>query len=230
MSGERIDIVCFDLGGVLVRICRSFEEACTRAGVPVRGDPATIAARTGDIDRLHTVGGLTERGWAAECARALGGLYAPDEFLAVYHAWLLGEYPGVERVVAAIHRAGVATACLSNTTEGHWERLLHKDAVRRGGNAPEFPTVFRLENHYASHVLGLRKPDEAIYRAFEKATSRRGRAILFFDDLPENVAAARRLGWRAELIDPLGETARELTDRLREHGVLGGPAASPLPV
>ena len=34
MKTERT--VCFDLGGVIVRICRSWEEGCHRAGVSLR--------------------------------------------------------------------------------------------------------------------------------------------------------------------------------------------------
>ena len=30
---ERVTLVVFDLGGVVVRICRSWEEACRAAGV-----------------------------------------------------------------------------------------------------------------------------------------------------------------------------------------------------
>jgi len=40
------EIVCFDLGGVLIRICHSWEEACLRANLsPPNADPATAAAR-----------------------------------------------------------------------------------------------------------------------------------------------------------------------------------------
>ena len=30
-------LVCFDLGGVVIRICRSWEEGCAAAGLPLRG-------------------------------------------------------------------------------------------------------------------------------------------------------------------------------------------------
>jgi glucose-1-phosphatase len=219
MPERPIEIVCFDLGGVLVRICDGFGQACARVGLDVRGDVLPFTARTGDIDRRHATGALTEQDWALECARALDGAYAPEELLRVYDAWLLGEYAGAFDVVLRIQKAGVRTACLSNTTEGHWRRLVHRDGAERLAGPPEFPTVFHLEHHYASHRLGLRKPDEAIYRAFEAATGHRGAQILFFDDLRPNVEAARRLGWRAEAIDPSGSTAAELTRRLEEHGV-----------
>ena len=69
-------------------------------------------------------------------------------------------------------------------------------------------------------LFGLAKPDPAIYKAFEAATQHRGLAILFFDDLPENVRAARSVGWRAERIDPYNETVPQLRRWLRHYGVL----------
>ena len=45
------------------------------------------------------------------------------------------------------------------------------------------------------------------------------REILFFDDAEENVQAARAVGWRAERIDPAGDTARQIAEALAQHGV-----------
>jgi FMN phosphatase YigB (HAD superfamily) len=64
------------------------------------------------------------------------------------------------------------------------------------------------------------KPAPDIYRAFEKATGRSGSQILFFDDLAENVAAAKSLGWHAERIDPTAPTDAQLRRHLAAYGVL----------
>jgi FMN phosphatase YigB (HAD superfamily) len=68
--------------------------------------------------------------------------------------------------------------------------------------------------------LRLAKPDPAIYRAFERATAHASDEILFFDDLPENVAAARALGWRAERVNPHADTIGQMRQSLRKFGVL----------
>ncbi len=60
--GPRPELVVFDLGGVLVRIARSWAEACANAGVDLRGDadaastwaarePYIVAHETGRIGR-----------------------------------------------------------------------------------------------------------------------------------------------------------------------------------
>ena len=68
--------------------------------------------------------------------------------------------------------------------------------------------------------MRLTKPSLAIYRAFEKATGYAGRQILFFDDLPAHVAAAREVGWRAERIDPASPPDEQMRRHLRAYGVL----------
>jgi FMN phosphatase YigB (HAD superfamily) len=215
-------IVCFDLGGVLVRIVRDWSEACRGAGLPVRGDPdgpAAVEARRQLMDLFGT-GRITEDEWARRLAIALDGLYSVGDLMRIHHAWTLDEYAGAAALVDDLHAAGRATACLSNTNHSHWARLVHRDGDRARGGRPEYPAVSRLRKHFASHLFGLAKPDDAIYRAFEQATGLEGGEILFFDDLPENVAAARARGWRAERIDPEAETVPQLRRLLGLHGVL----------
>jgi glucose-1-phosphatase len=219
-NGNRIRLVCFDLGGVLVRICHGWREACAAAGLDVR-------SRAGlDIDGVwrpvaheHEIGRLTKTGWAETLSTALAGLYTTDELCRIHDAYIASEYDAVSGIVDRIHRSGIATACLSNTNDDHWSRML-----RRGGPAgaasPDFPAVRRLRQRFASHLLGMAKPDEAIYRTVQSATGRRGEEILFFDDTAANVAAARRLEWNAEIIDPRIETAPQIAAHLERHAVV----------
>ena len=45
-------------------------------------------------------------------------------------------------------------------------------------------------------------------------------SIVFFDDLAENVEAARAAGWNACPVDPHGDTAGQMRAHLINHGVL----------
>jgi len=72
-----------------------------------------------------------------------------------------------------------------------------------GNNAVSYPE--QQEHHHEDHGgpnTGLRKPDDAIYAHVERATGVPGGQIVFFDDVEENVEAARRRGWRACHVDP----------------------------
>jgi len=206
-------LVCFDLGGVIVRICRSWEEGCRAAGVPWRERPASPEEESArrDLVRELTLGRIDASTFFAELAGRSRGVYSPEEIERVHHAWILGEYPGVTDLIDRLHDAGARTACLSNTNHAHWERLV------------ESPAIERLQERHASHLLGLAKPDEAIYRAFEQRVGVDSAGVLFFDDLEENIHAARALGWRAVQVDPHGDTAEQMDAALRAAGVLAEP-------
>ena len=132
----------------------------------------------------------------------------------VLEAWIDDEYPGWDAVLDRLARSPVETGLLSNTNAFHWEYM-----APLGSKAGRYPAIARLDHHFGSHRLGLMKPDPAIYRAVEAATGQSGRSILFFDDLPGNVAGAEAVGWRAVLIDPSGDPAAQVLAALDEAGL-----------
>jgi glucose-1-phosphatase len=215
-------IVCFDVGGVLVRSHRSWPDVCRAVGLEARGDwtsEAHALAYQTLMDLLGT-GQISEQEWSERLSIALAGAYTSAELVRIHHGWTREEYPGIAALIDELHAHHIVTACLSNTTHSHWIRLLHQDGGQPLPGKAEFPSVKRLRHHFASHVLGLAKPDAAIFRAFETATGYEGAGVLFFDDLAPNVTAARDLGWKAELIDPEQETAPQLRRHLTRHGII----------
>lgn len=203
-------LVCFDLGGVLVRICRDWAEGCAAAGVPVRpfeADAAHHAARQDLVMRLQR-GELDGPDFHVAMSDLLDRVWTPDEIARIDAAWLLGPYPGTTDVVHDLHAAGFQTACLSNTSHDHWGPLC------------AYENVAALHHPHASHLLGLAKPDQAIYETFEREVGRRPEEIVFFDDLPENVEAAITRGWRAHRIDHAGDTAAQIRDVMSGHGLV----------
>lgn len=219
---ERIGCVCFDVGGVLVRTTHGWTEACRSIGLDVRGPSGGDAARRLRQELTHQLGTgrMTEREWAERLESALGRLYDADELVRIHQAVIQREYDGALELIEALNAAGIATACLSNTNAAHWVRLLHHDGDSPRDGDPEYPSLLRLRHPHASHLLGVAKPDLAIYRAFEKSTGFIGARILFFDDVIENVEAARSLGWRAERIDYKTETIPQMRRLLRSYQVL----------
>ncbi len=210
-------LVVFDLGGVIVKIARSWAEACLLAGVPIRpgaADPA-MTARRHELAERHGKGELDIGAFCDQVAATTQGLYSPAEVRRIHDAWLIAEYPGVAALIGELAAAGVATGVLSNTNHAHWVRL----APRKMGGTGEFPAIDPVGHPHASHLLGLHKPDPAIYRAFEARTGYSGGEILFFDDLEENCLAARSAGWRAHRVDHEGETAAEIRGVLLSHAV-----------
>lgn len=211
--GPAPTMVVFDLGGVVVRLCRSWEEACARAGLPYRAAvmaPDLVAARKA-LREEHECGRLECGAFFAGLASLAPGLYTPAEYQRLHDAWILEEYPGVGALVDDLHAAGVATGVLSNTNHSHWAQLVAAD---------RYPTPRRVRHPHASHLLGLAKPSAGIYRRFAELAAAPPAAIVFFDDLPDNIAGARAAGWRAERIDPTGDTAAQMRGHLRALGTL----------
>jgi FMN phosphatase YigB (HAD superfamily) len=203
-------LICFDLGGVLVRICRDWAEGCAAADVPLRAfdaGPDHHAVRHELVMSLQR-GELDGPDFHRAMSELHAGVWSPDEIARIDAAWLLGEYPGTAELIHDLHAADLETACLSNTSHDHWGPLC------------AYANVGALRHRHASHLLGLVKPDEAIYRRFESLVDRRPDDIVFFDDLPENVDAARRFGWDAVAIDHTGDTAAQIRAALSHRGVL----------
>lgn len=214
---RRPDLVCFDWGGVILRHCRSWEEACRVGGLEMR--PAVMAPELLHLRRIATRAYQAGR---IECdefydmlTHATGGLYTREECVRLHDAWLLDEYVGLGAVVDDLHAHGVVTALLSNTNQSHWRR-----GFPATGPA-DYPTAGKLRHPHASHLLGFAKPQEEIYRAFENAVGVRDESVLFFDDVEENLVTARGIGWQCVLVDHTGDTAKQVRGALREFGLIG---------
>lgn len=212
MTAAPFDVVVFDLGGVLVQIAHTWAEAHGLAGFaphPIVDDPAFEQARI-ELGGAHQLGTLPSAEYYRLRAAASQGVYAPADIERILEVWSGAEYEGVSAVIDALDAAGVATGALSNTNPAHWARL---------DGTSEYPTVARLGHRYASHLLGVAKPDPRIYAAFSAATGFTPARTLFFDDAAGNVGAARAFGWSAELIDPHVPTAPQLLAYLARHGL-----------
>jgi putative hydrolase of the HAD superfamily len=133
----------------------------------------------------------------------------------IHEAWTREEYDGFAAVFDAIERSGVGTALLSNTNGPHWRRLMG-----RAGGTPEYPNVLRIMHRFASHELGMLKPDPAMYGVVSSVTGVPPQRILFFDDLDAHVLAAREAGWTAELIDSAEGPALQVLRALGRSGVV----------
>lgn len=208
-------LIIFDLGRVLMRICDSWRHACEVAGITVKTDwPVLDAAeqeRLAEVIQAFDTGRI-ELNAFAERAAQLRGLSA-EQVIAINNGYLLGPYDGVGELVDELNAAGHGTACLSNTNANHW-RMLSDPADRHGR------VISRLGRQFASHLMGVRKPDPVIYERVEKETGIGPDRIVFFDDLPENIAAAQQRGWTAHLVEICENPIPMIRERLRQEGVL----------
>lgn len=210
----RVRLVCFDLGRVLIRICDGWAQACRCAGVAFDGDePAFLRTpAAADLLRRLDVGTLGLDDFYRGVAD-LSGCVGPEQVRAALDAYLLGPFPGALELIDELHARGIATACLSNTNANHWAQMTAPDG-------PNALPLDRLTFRFASHLMRTRKPQREVYEQVERDTGLPGATIVFFDDVLENVEAARACGWLAHQIDTARDPIVQARERLRRYDVL----------
>lgn len=88
-----------------------------------------------------------------------------------------------------------------------------------------FLPLGRMRHRFASHLVGARKPEAAIYAHVERESGVAPERIAFFDDVPENIAAARARGWKAHVITPDESPIAQARRWLEQYDVIPGAKA-----
>ncbi len=181
-----VDVLLFDLGGVLIEIDfgRAFAAWGAAAGVP----PGEIAARFAfdAAYAAHERGEISAARYFAALRRALAIELPEERMLAGWNAIIGDEMPGVRDMLAAAARRW-PIHLFSNTSAAHRTHW----TARHGALLQPFRSVF------LSCEIGLRKPDIAAFAFVARQIGAPPHRIAFFDDTPANVAGARRAGLRA---------------------------------
>ena len=206
-----MQVVCFDLGGVLVEINHTWKGALLDAGLPE--DLAAQHDRSltdFELFNKYQNGSVSFDDYLDDLSRRFGEIER-SKAESVHNAILRSAYLGIPELIDDIKRKGIKTGCLSNTNAPHWEAMMH---------APRLAVVSKLDFPMASHLIGAEKPDEKMYRAFENASGAKPKEIVYFDDGAANVQAAKKLGWNAFVVDPNREPAQQMRLTLIELGWL----------
>lgn len=207
-----IRLVCLDIGGVLVRICSGWAEACRLAKIELEPDIYDAALFKQIVDLAHRLehGHIDEATFDRQVAEITS--LTPAQVAAAAEAWLRGVYDGAVELIDWLNTIPyIESACLSNTTTRHWRMMTTPGPVYAG--------LDRLRHQFVSFRIGHMKPAEEIYRHVERTTGLKPHQIIFFDDSPANVDGARSCGWNAELIDPKADPPGQVREVLRRYGV-----------
>jgi HAD superfamily hydrolase (TIGR01509 family) len=142
----------------------------------------------------------------AACEGLVGRI---DAAHAERHIWC-GCEPDAPRVIDEIKRQGLLVAVISNTEDGR-----ARDSLAAAGLAERFDVIID------SHLVGLSKPDPAIFRhALELLNVEPDEAVFVGDSYAHDALAARAAGMRAVLLDPLDLHPESVCPRIRALGDL----------
>jgi glucose-1-phosphatase len=178
-----VDVVLFDLGGVLVDF----------AGFGSMAEVAAIDSHDEVLHRWITSPWVRafERGACRPEEFAAGMVdewrlpLTEAEFIAAFRGWLGDMLPGAADLVEQT-RQRVRTGYLSNCNAIHSE--LHADL---------YPALRELDFALVSHELGMVKPDRELFDRVAQLVDAPAERVLLLDDNPANVDGARTAGFQA---------------------------------
>jgi HAD superfamily hydrolase (TIGR01509 family) len=125
-----------------------------------------------------------------------------EDFISKWNLIVKGVLPGVDELLAELS-AQLPLHALSNTNPLHLEHYKPMKGMEH------------LTSIFASHELGYRKPDPAIYKSALTKLGLKPHEVLFVDDMPENVEAARHLGMPAEVCMTSCHRLKQIFDQYR---------------
>lgn len=176
----------FDLGGVVIDV--DFERVF-RAWQPLSRLPLAQIRERFRFDLAYQRHERGEIDVAAYCAHLASALDLQAEPAQIAHGWdaiFVGDIAETLAMVRAM-RGRLPCHAFSNTNAAHmvaWSRL--------------YPRVVQaFDRIFVSHQIGLRKPERAAFEHVADAIGVAPEAILFFDDLLDNVEGARTAGLQA---------------------------------
>jgi HAD superfamily hydrolase (TIGR01509 family) len=182
---------------------RAFGEMLKGVGTPEPGKPLVKqSGRHWTFRAMYGGLGLDE----ASCEALVGRI---DAAHAERHIWC-GVDPEAPRVIDEIKRQGLLVAVISNTEDGRAH-----DSLEAAGLAERFDVIID------SQLVGFKKPDPAIFRhALELLGVEPDAAVFVGDSYAHDALAARAVGMRAVLLDPLDLHPEAVCPRVRALGDL----------
>jgi glucose-1-phosphatase len=199
LSPGAADALLFDLGRVVLDV--DFNRTLRHWAVHAGCEPAQLVARFGrdELYRRHEKGEISDETFFAGLRDSLCIELSDAQFLEGWNAIFAGVMPGIDELLtrAAGH---LPLYAFSNTNQPHVEYF----SVRYGDVLGHFREMF------LSSSIGFRKPEAEAYDHVVKAIGVPAERIVFFDDLAENVGAARACGLVAVHVTSSDDVARAL--------------------
>lgn len=186
MSPKGLRGVAFDWGGVFT--VGTFDgRAIARLARLFDLDEAVLRPAYLELMELFEIGGFDLPSFAERLSRSVGRVVDAGAFREAFLDAPL-ERPAMYALVAGVPEE-LAVGMLSNNVP------VLCDRVR------DDPRCARIERFVFSNEIGVRKPDAAAFMALAESLQLAPHEIVFVDDHPGNVAAARALGFEALLLD-----------------------------
>lgn len=189
----------FDLGGVLVDIDFSRALSAWAAYSSLPFEELKQKFRFDEQYERHERGEIEAPEYFDHLRSILQLAATREEVEKGWNSIFVGEISATRAMVEAA-RKSLPCFAFTNTNASHmacWSQLFPK-------------VVGAFDRIFASHEMGLRKPEHAAFERICRATGVAAHGFIFFDDLPENVHAASEAGFQAVLVSAPGDVSHAL--------------------
>ncbi|KPD03838.1 glucose-1-phosphatase [Moellerella wisconsensis] len=177
----------FDMGNVIIDIDfnRVFQKWSDLSGTPVEDIAEKFTF--GETFKLHECGKISDMEFAEYLCEEIGVSLSFEQFAQGWHAIFVSLRPEVIDIMDKLREQGNRVIVLSNTNR------LHLDYWPQ-----HYPEIAAAADFlYLSQDLGMRKPDPEIFKYVLQSEEFEPQQAVFFDDVKENVDAAKKLGINA---------------------------------
>lgn len=126
-----------------------------------------------------------------------------DEFKDIWNI-IFQEDPEVNNTIMYLKNKGYPVFLLSNTNELHFSYIMER-----------YPIVHSLDEWILSYEVGAKKPKQKIYDAIFEKTDTVRNEVLYIDDVPEYVDAAKMYGLQGLHF----KNAKDVWELLKENSI-----------
>ena len=192
-----IRVILFDMGGVLIRL-RGHRVLLDHLPANMSENALLTQWLHSDAVRAFESGRISLPDFCRAIIPDMGLNMSEAAFLEVFERFLDAPYEGTAEMLPLLAQR-YTTGVLSNTSEPHWTRA-----------CVMLPELAAVAHVFLSCRMGMLKPDAAIFSEVLDQLGVASGEVLYFDDHPANVAAARMLGIQAVQVDGFGEAMEAL--------------------
>ena len=204
LSPGDADALLFDLGRVVLNIDFSRALTCWAGHAGCQSSDMAERFVRDESYKHHEIGTISDEAYFDSLRRGLGISISDEQFLEGWNAIFAGEMEGIAPLLdrAAKH---FPLYVYSNTNRPHIAYFTQVHAH----------TLKPFRELYYSSSIGHRKPDAAGFDHVVGAIGNPASRIVFFDDLADNVEAARACGLKAVHVT----SSRDVADALDALGI-----------
>ncbi|CAM3857434.1 HAD-IA family hydrolase [Flavobacterium cucumis] len=197
-----IEAIIFDFGDVFINLNKqAIDSEFRKLGLTAWHDDLDV------LNKKYEIGKIDEYEFMLGFQK-----YLPNaELTEIRAAWnsILGDFPLKRLEFLQMIASKYRLFLLSNTDHTHIEKFEHNEGQTF---ARDFYSCF--EKVYFSYEIGIRKPDENVFKYLINNHNLNPKKTLFVDDKKENTDVAEKLGFQVWNIQPELEDVTQLFDKI----------------